>query len=134
LGEVDRPSEVVDVVHQALDDVAPGTIEAVLGPATRWFPGRTVLHVPVAGLETIADPVRRYTARWAADRGQDFSGHITLARVRGRDHGPAQLAGIPLSGHFTVADLAVFASTLRPGGATYEVVERISIAHGQPGV
>lgn len=134
VGEVDRASEVVGAVNDAVADIGPGAIEAVLGPATRWFPGRTVLHVPVAGLETLADLVRRHTARWAADREQGFSGHVTLARTPGRDPGPAELAGAPVAGRFTVTDLAVFASSLGAGGATYEVLERIPIARGQTGV
>ncbi len=134
LGEVDRTSEVVDAVHAAVDDIGSGAIEAALGPVTRWFPARTVLYVPVAGLESLADPVRRSTARWAADTGQGFTGHVTLARVGGRAPGPAELAGIPIACRFTVTELAVFASSLEAGGATYEVIERIPIARDQTGV
>lgn len=127
LGDVDRPAEVIDAVRDALADVGEGAVEAVLGPATRWFPGETVLHVPVAGLETLAGPVREHTAPWAAERGQAFSGHITLARTRGREPGPTELAGTPVAGCFIVTDVAVFASSLRPSGAVYEVLERIPI-------
>jgi 2'-5' RNA ligase len=131
-GEVDWTDEVIDAVRDAVAELPGGVVEAVLGPATRWFPGRTVLHAPVTGLETLAARVRERTAPWAADRGQAFSGHITLARTRGGEPGPAELAGTPVTGRFTVTDVAVFASSLLPGGAVYDVLERISI--GQTGV
>jgi len=68
----------------------------VLGAATAWFRGRQILHVPVTGLDALARAVADATVAWG--EGADdplFSGHLTLARVRRRQTGPANLARDP---------------------------------------
>ncbi len=127
LGEVNEVTEVVDAVTRTAARFGESKVEAELGPATRWFPGRRVLQVPVAGLDTLAGLVSDLTARWGTDDGPPFSGHVTLARVRGRDAGPADLAGMPFVGRFDVTDLAVFASSLGAGGATYQIVASVPL-------
>lgn len=88
--------------------LAPPVV-AELGPAVATL-GRQVLQVPVTGLEALAQALVAATA----DIGQPpssrpFSGHITLARHRGR--GSLQgLVGEAVSGRWTVDQLALVAS------------------------
>ena len=108
-------------------------VEATLGPATGRF-GRRVLHVPVHGLEEVAAATVAATA--GVGRPPDsrpFAGHVTLARARGRrgvDMRP--LAGVAVSGSWTVGELTLVASHL--GGnkpSRYEVVTTMPVpAHG----
>ena len=108
-------------------------MEATLGPATGRF-GRRVLHVPVHGLEEVAAATVAATA--GVGRPPDsrsFAGHVTLARARGRrgvDLRP--LAGVAVSGSWTVGELTLVASHL--GGnkpSRYEVVTTMPVpAHG----
>ncbi|MGA3146712.1 MAG: RNA 2',3'-cyclic phosphodiesterase [Acidimicrobiales bacterium] len=132
LGEVDEVAEVADAVNGLAGRFDPGAIEARLGPESRWFPGRRVLQVPVAGLDALAGLVRDLTARWGAADQPGFSGHVTLARVRGRGGGPAHLAGVPVEGRFAVARVSVFASTLGAGNASYEVLADVPIVRARP--
>ena len=105
------------VPSSSLDRVAwPLPVEARLGPATACF-GRSVLLVPVAGLEVLAEAV--------ADAGEDrpFSGHITLARSRsGGDL--RRLAGVPVAGEWTVDEVTLVRSRTLPDGARYDVLAR----------
>ena len=116
----------------------PGGVDATLGPVTAWFPGRRVLHVPVLGLEALADaaeaalaalsiPAEPGPRRAAGDEHRPFSGHLTLARVRGRRPGPARLAGMPVSATWPVDRFSLMGSTLGPGGSRYETVATYSL-------
>jgi RNA 2',3'-cyclic 3'-phosphodiesterase len=135
LGEVEQADEVVD----ALADLSgSGMEQAVLGPATAWFPGRRVLQVPVTGLDHLAGRVVEAIAhvdngRFAArvpESGR-FNGHLTLARVRGSTRiggGEARrLAGAPLSAEWVVGSVSLVASTLHPEGARYSDVTRVEL-------
>ena len=96
-------SKVADTARLA----AP--VVAELGPAVATL-GRQVLQVPVTGLEALAQALVAATA----DIGQPpsprpFSGHITLARHRGK--GSLQgLAGEAVPGRWTVDEIALVAS------------------------
>jgi 2'-5' RNA ligase len=131
LGEVEAPSVVADAlkaVPATLREAEIEDVEAVLGAATAWFRGRQILHVPVAGLDTLARAVAMATAPWG--EGSDdppFSGHLTLARVRRRQTGPANLAGTPISTEWSVREILLMSSTLGPGGSRYEVVARVPL-------
>jgi 2'-5' RNA ligase len=92
--------------------------EAVLGPATRRV-NRQVLVVPVAGLDELARAV-------AGDDGR-FTGHLTLARARGRASIPSGLAGAPVEGRWRVEEVTVVRSHLGRGPARYEVLERTPV-------
>ena len=132
LGEV--PDGELPALRAALDRV-PGAvagagadgIEAVLGPAVAWFPGRHVLQAPVGGLEALAEAVAEATADWGEPAEPHFRGHLTLARVRDRRAGPGSLAGPPLAASWEVAELVLYASTLGPGGSRYEAVHRVAL-------
>jgi RNA 2',3'-cyclic 3'-phosphodiesterase len=112
LGEAD-PEPVAAVLREALTGL--GARDVVLGPVTRRL-GRSVLMVPVAGLDEVAAAVP-----FPADK--PFTGHLTLARARQRASIPTALAGAPVSAGWRVDSVALVGSTLAPGGAVYQDVE-----------
>ena len=131
LGEVGDP----DGVAAALDDVPDvlrgsrvTSVTAVLGPAAAWFAGRRVLQVPVTGIDDLAAAVGQVTAPWGqAPDDHGFTGHLTLARVGGRDRGPAALAGAAVAASWMVPEVRLMSSVLGPGGSRYEVVSTVSL-------
>ncbi len=131
LGEVADADGVADslgAVPAALRAAgAPPTV-AVLGPALAWFPGRRVLQVPVAGLDPPARAVARATASWSGgDEPAAFTGHLTLARMRGQRRGPARLAGAGVESSWTVEQIELVSSTPGPGGSRYRVIAAVPI-------
>jgi len=150
LGEVDAPDPVADALRAVPDTLharhahsdsdsdgdgddddggdADGGVRAALGPATAWFPGRQVLQVPVTGLDALAQAVADATAPWAAHADdRRFSGHITVARTRGRARGPVSLAGTSLAATWPVGSFELVASVLGRGGARYETLDSVSL-------
>lgn len=107
LGEVGDPSSV-----PPLDGLPAAT--AVLGPATERL-GRTLLVVPVAGLDELAAAVPVPSAR-------SFAGHLTLARARRGSTIPRSLVGAPVAASWPVGDVALVRSTTLPSGAVYDDV------------
>ncbi len=101
-----------------------GPVGARVGPATGRF-GRRIVHVPVAGLDEVANAVR---AVLPGGDDRPFTGHLTLARARDRrgvDRSALyEVVGVPLDASFPVHELTLVASTLGRGPARYEVVER----------
>jgi 2'-5' RNA ligase len=96
---------------------------AELGPASRAL-SRSVLSIPVTGLDPLADAVRDATA--ALGKPPDprpFRGHLTLARLRRGSAGA--LGGAAFSARFAVDEVTVVRSDLHPHGARYEVIESI---------
>ncbi len=134
LGEVEAPAAVAGALKEVpatLRAAAIDEVEAVLGAATAWFRGRRILHVPVTGLDDLAAAVATATAPWG--EGSDdppFAGHLTLARVRQRATGPANLAGTPVGAEWTVDEILLMSSTLGPGGSRYAVVATVPLALG----
>ena len=101
--------------------------EAHLGPETTRL-GRGTLVVPVTGLDELADAVEAVTADVGRPPpGRPFSGHLTLARGRGRRPVPARAAGRPVSATWWVDGFALLSSRLHPDGARYEDVERFTL-------
>jgi len=130
LGEVPDPAPVavaLEEVPGALRDGGERRVEAVMGPASAWFPGRSVLQVPVAGLDALAAAVARATAPWGPAPEQPFSGHLTLARTRGRVRGPASLAGVAVAASWPVPAVELVSSTLGPGGSRYAVESLVAL-------
>jgi RNA 2',3'-cyclic 3'-phosphodiesterase len=130
LGELTRTSPVVERLEREVSQGA--ALEATLGPATGWFPGRRVLQVPVQGLDDLATRTR-VALRGLGAAGDDrlpFNGHVTLARVRGPRPGPAGLAGTHVWASWTVRDVLLVASTLGPGGARYTEVASVALGGG----
>ena len=133
LGEVEDPSavaEALQTVPALLRETGTDEVDALLGAATAWFRGRRILHVPVAGLDLLARLVAEVTAPWGEGSEDDFpfSGHLTLARVRRGQAGPANLAGTPVSAEWAVSEIALMSSTLGPGGSRYGVLATVPLS------
>jgi 2'-5' RNA ligase len=132
LGEVEEPAAVADALKKVpalLGETGTDDVDVLLGAATAWFRGRRILHVPVAGLEVLARVVAEVTAPWGEGSEDDFpfSGHLTLARVRRGQAGPANLAGTPVSAEWAVSEIALMSSTLGPGGSRYGIVATVPL-------
>lgn len=127
LGDIAEPQ--IDAVGTALTSLAAlaaASPEARLGPATRRY-GRSVLGVPVAGLDDLAAAVRRGCLPGGDRREGRFDGHLTLARGRGGRPVPASLEGRPLEAVWRVREVCLVASDLDPGGARYTTLVRATV-------
>jgi RNA 2',3'-cyclic 3'-phosphodiesterase len=105
----------------------PTAVEA--GPAPRAL-GSGVWVLPVEGLGPLARSVAAATAGIGPEpTNRRFRGHVTLARARR----PSALAGLdtpPMSERWTVREISLVCSELRPHGAEYEVVGRWRLGAG----
>lgn len=120
LGDVE-----VEPVVDALTAVGSGPLVARLGPAVERL-GRGVLHVPVAGLETLADDVVARTAELGRPpEDRPFLGHLTLARIVGRP--PSGVLGQPIEAEWIVEAVHVVASHLGGNAARYETEATIPL-------
>ena len=121
LGSID-PGEAA----AALDRLGSAVTEARLGPATALL-GQSVLMVPVGGVDGLAGAVAAATVDLGGlPEDRPFTGHLTLARARGRARGrvPVGWAGRPVAGAFPVAEVCLVRSETLPEGARYEVLGR----------
>ncbi len=129
LGEV--PDDAVPDLVRALDAVggAPARV-ADLGPATTVL-DRGTLMVPVTGVDDLAAAVADASRRVGRPpEGRPVTGHVTVARGRGRRPVPKELAGQPVSGTWPVDDVAVIRSRLDARGARYDTIASIALAGG----
>jgi RNA 2',3'-cyclic 3'-phosphodiesterase len=131
LGEVE-PDRLEDVARTGAEAVAgTGPIELRLGALGRF--GRGVLHVAVTDrpVGAVADLGARVQEALASDglavRQREVRAHLTLARAR-RGAEPAMPSFEPPAASWTVDEARLYASHLGPGGATYEVVERLPLS------
>jgi 2'-5' RNA ligase len=103
---------------------AAGSTVAVAGPAVGRF-GDRVLHIPVTGLDVLAELVVAATGRYGeAPDDRPFHGHLTLARARGRSLDLRALTGAPFDARWAVREVTLVRSTTAPTGARYEVLGR----------
>lgn len=106
-----------DQALAALDAVDATATEAVIGPAVTTL-GRGVLCLPVAGLDALADAVRAATASVGQPPDpRPFTGHLTLARMRGR--GASTGTGARFTARFAVGEVVLVESDTRAEGAVY---------------
>ena len=117
---------------QALRASGASEVRASLGPTTAWFPGRQVLQVPVAGLDALAQAVFDATAPWGRVDDHRFSGHLTVARARGRAPGPASLAGASVAATWRVRSFELVSSVLQRGGSRYDTVSTVALDGASP--
>ncbi len=131
IGEVDAAEPVADALRFIPETLAAAgvrDVRATLGPLVAWFPGRQVLHVPVSGLDVLAQAVIDATAPWGRPpEDRPFSGHVTLARTRGRARGPAGLAGASLDAVWRVEAVALVSSVLGARGSRYETLAAVAL-------
>lgn len=121
LGEADE-----QVAREAFAGIEGRSARAVLGPRVSRL-GRSVIVVPVAGLDDLAATVAAATA----DVGEPpdprpYTGHLTLARLKRR--GACRIAGAPFDDAFTVVEIELLRSELRAEGARYEVLATAPVA------
>lgn len=106
-----RAADVVAAVEQVLP-MPPATV--TLGPAVSRLSLAVV--VPAAGLDHLADAVRRACAGLdEEDPDRPFRGHLTLGRVRTRRH-QCSLDGRPVTGAFPATALELVDSVPGPHG------------------
>ena len=136
LGEIDDPGPVTEAllgVPDVLRRRALSEVRASLGPTSAWFPGRQVLQVPVAGLDALAVAVHEVSAPFdESDDDRRFSGHLTLARARGRAPGPAGLAGASIAATWRVRSFELVSSVLGRGGSRYETLTTVALSDAAP--
>jgi len=126
-GEADLDEAVAVFGRIAVEST--GDTVAALGPATGRF-GQRVLHVPVDGLDAVAEAVVRATKKVGKPpEPRPFKGHLTLARARDRRRGVdlRPLVGTPVSATWPLTEVCLVESRLHPKGANYEVVETVSL-------
>jgi 2'-5' RNA ligase len=122
----------LDEASATLSNASAPATTAVLGPETGRFAKR-ILHVPVAGLDGVAEAVVRATEKVGRPpEPRPFNGHLTLARAKDRRRGVdlRALVGAPLAATWPVSEVCLVESHLSPKGANYEVVENVSL--GEP--
>jgi 2'-5' RNA ligase len=120
------PFSAVDDLSERLNSVAriarPTT--AILGPHTTRL-GRSVLCVPVRGLDPLAEAVRE--AMPGRPAGTPFRGHLTLARARHGHSIPEGLLSRPVAGSWPVLGFSLVSSTTANSGPRYEDLARFSL-------
>lgn len=113
--EVEPAATALDVV-----DAPPAVAE--VGPVVSRL-GRSVVCLPVAGLDGLAGAVREVTASVGEPPDpRPFAGHITLARLRRR--AACGVTGTRFSASFGVEEIALVRSTLTADGPEYVVEAR----------
>ena len=117
-----------DQVCQVLSTLDHGPVIATLGTRVGRL-GRSVLMVPVGGVDSLAAAVRSRVATVGSWREtQPFLGHLTLARLRNVAACPwATPLDAPLS--WTVDRVAVVVSDLTPEGPHYTTVATQMLAY-----
>ena len=126
-------SAEIEEASTALEAVSASATTAVLGQETGRF-GKRVLHVPVAGLDAVAEAVVHATERVGKPpEPRPFSGHLTLARARDRRRGVdlRALAGRPVRAEWPVSEVCLVESHLSSKGANYEVVQTVSLSEAR---
>ena len=99
-------------------DAAPALAE--VGPEVVRL-GRSVVCVPVGGLDAVASAVVDATAHVGRPPEQrPFRGHLTIGRLRRRR--ASALEGHPIGGSFPVAEVALVESVLGGDGPTYRTL------------
>ncbi len=111
-----------------------GTV-ARLGTLTESF-GRSVLYVPVLGLDALAQSVRTtyLSAVTTAIDSDPFNGHLTVGRARRRRDDVRPLTGLPVGPaggmEWPVDELALVASVSEGGKGRYQTLATRSVPDG----
>jgi 2'-5' RNA ligase len=127
LGEVDEGE--LPALEQGLAATATDHSgrRVAMGPVTARL-GRTVLIVPVTGLDDLGRAVTVATAGYGAPpEDRAFTAHLTLARSRARATIPSTLAGQPVAAAWDATEIALVRSRLGGGGPTYETLARLPL-------
>ncbi len=132
LGEVreEAVASLREVLARELPTIASNVVR--LGPATAIGIGARVLFVPAHGAEQLAARIDELLAAAGLDdevasRAHPFTGHVTIARSRGRSRLPGALAGRPVAASWTPTEVSLVASRLEPERAVHQVVDRFPL-------
>jgi 2'-5' RNA ligase len=111
--------ESAEPVEAALSTVRCGPLDVTVGPAVGRF-GHRILHVPVTGLEALAEAVVAATRHLGEPPEERvFTGHLTLARAERRARTDLRpVTGTPIAGSWTVGEMTLVESR----GGRYEVL------------
>jgi 2'-5' RNA ligase len=108
----------------AFETIAFVSARAVVGPAVVRL-GKSVVVVPVAGLDAIAAAVATAMDGIAQPSDHEpFTGHLTVARLKARVRPP--MLGEAIDGHFVVREIHLVRSRLSANGSRYETVSTVS--------
>jgi RNA 2',3'-cyclic 3'-phosphodiesterase len=119
-----EPGPVATALAGLADDLA-GPVEAALGPAVSRL-GRSVICVPVTGLDALAAAVVRRTMHLGEPPDpRPFAGHVTLARLRHR--AACGVAGHRFTARFDVHEVALVASERSEGSLRYRTLARVPV-------
>lgn len=123
LGDVEpaRIDPLASALAEAVTGLAPVQVE--LARRARRY-GAAAVGVPVVGLEGVAAAVASVSGGRPERR---FSGHLTIARTRGRVPRSATALVLPAL-RWTVEELTMVRSHLEPAGARYEVLRRVPLS------
>jgi RNA 2',3'-cyclic 3'-phosphodiesterase len=119
LGEADEREAVA-----ALRRLRAPRATAALGPRVSRL-GRTVVCLPVEGLDDLAVAVDAATADVGEPPDHRFRGHLTLARLKAR--AACGVTGTAVSSTFEVDAVRLYRSTLHPDGARHELVAEVAL-------
>jgi 2'-5' RNA ligase len=118
----------LDEATAAFSAISARATVAELGPAVARL-GRSVLVVPVGGLDAIAAAVIDATAAVGQPpEPRPFAGHLTIARLRRPPR--TRIAGEPIADRFPVDEVHLVRSDLHPEGARYRTVATVALAAG----
>lgn len=140
LGDVagDAVPALAEALGSAIATQVRAPVVAALGPTTATF-GRSVLHVPVVGLDGLADVVAAGCRGFgAADADRPFAGHLTLARGRrdrhSRDGDLRRVAGaaVPAAARepWPVEEATLVCSRPGAGGVRYDLLTHFPLPRG----
>jgi 2'-5' RNA ligase len=116
LGSVDD----VDGVVAALAAVRHPPVDVAVGPATTRL-GEGVVMLPASGVDSLAAAMPFPTDR-------PFTGHLTVARIRGRRTRVNHLSGVPFAASWRATSFALVRSQTRPTGAVYDDIATFLLA------
>ncbi len=116
-GDVD-PDAVIDLVAEASLPIA--AVE--LGPEVVRLDDRQLV-IPVSGADDLVRAVDRSIGGLGDRRRRPFFGHLTVARTKGPVD--SSLLGAPFQAAFTIDEVAIVVSHLRPTGAVYRIVATV---------
>ena len=122
VGELDDTDEVALVA--ALNRLDAPAASARLGPRVSRL-GRSVVCLPVSGLDELAEAVRATTADIGDPPDRPFVGHLTLARLR--DRAACGVSGTAVDLGFDVDEVVLVRSTLAADGARHELRHRVAL-------
>jgi RNA 2',3'-cyclic 3'-phosphodiesterase len=105
--------------------LAPRACEVVVGPRAGLL-GSGVVVLPVAGLDSLAAAVKHATLGIGRPSTHPFSGHLTLARIKGPTKS-LDLDSLALSARWPVGSVSLVASHTRPTGATYTTLTDVPL-------